>query len=161
MGLLAWPISSYPPPLGAGTNPRTHVRAKTHSWPAWIIPELTPGSPDERFMLTQRVPVVDRVTVGIQEPLIIFPQPDNSLPAWAGEIISFHKQVSRKREHLFVGGGEVRAKVASSHRADGNLSDKAPSHFLSHKVCSLFALSPIFQHNPKRAKRSSIPFPRL
>lgn len=104
MGLLAWPIPSYPPPLVEGTKPRTHVRAKTHSWPAWIILGLTPGPPDERFMLTQRVPVVDRVTVGIQEPLIIFPQPDNSLPAWAGEIISFHKQVSRKQEHLSVGG---------------------------------------------------------
>lgn len=121
-----------------------------------------PDPTDERFMLTQRVPVVDRVTVGIQEPLIIFPRPDNSLPAWAGEMISFHKQVSQKREHLSVGGGAgVRAKMASSHRADGDLSDKAPSHFLSHKVCSLFALSTVFQHNPQRAKRSSIPSPRL
>lgn len=49
MGLLAWPISSYPPPLGAGTNPRTHVRAKTSSWPAWIIPELTPGPPRRKI----------------------------------------------------------------------------------------------------------------
>lgn len=64
-----------------------------------------PSAPDERFMLTQKVPVVDRVTMGIQEPLIIFPQPDNSLPARTGEILSFHQQVSQRQEHLSMGGG--------------------------------------------------------
>lgn len=57
----------YLPPVRAGTTASTHHMCKPHSWPTQTITELTPTTPelpDERFMVKERILVLDQVTRG-------------------------------------------------------------------------------------------------